>query len=144
MPLEGTYEPGTWDYSNDHVERYEKSNGTTGLSISGKPVVVLWTRGRKTGAVRKTPVMKVQDGDRYAAVGSKGGSATHPEWYLNLLAHPEVTVQDGPSVRDYLARVATPEERAHWWPIAVEAFPMYATYQSKTEREIPLVILDPL
>lgn len=143
MPLEGTHEPGTWDHTNDQVEKIEKSNGTKGVSISGMSVVVLWTRGRKSGAIRKTPVMKVQDGDRYAAVGSKGGSATHPDWYFNVLADPHVTVQDGPEVKDYVAHIATPEERTAWWPIAVQAFPQYANYQAKTRREIPVVILEP-
>lgn len=144
MPLSGDYEPGTWDYSNKHVSRYEDSGGTQGLTIDGRPCVVLWTRGRKSGTIRKAPVMRVKDGDRYAVVGSKGGSAKHPEWYLNLLADPHVTLQDGPDVRDYVAHTATPEERAEWWPKATAAFPPYEKYQAKTSREIPLVILDPM
>ena len=143
MPLEGTYEPGTWDHSNDHVERYEGSGGTKGLSAAGKPCVVLWTRGRRSGAVRKGPVMRVKDGDRYAVVGSMGGSPKHPDWYLNLLDDPQVTLQDGPEIGDYVARTATGDERAEWWAKAVEAYPPYAEYQTRTTREIPVVILDP-
>ena len=144
MPLMGTYEPGTWDYSNTQVQRYESSGGTKGTSAAGKPVVVLWTRGRRSGAIRKTPVMKVKDGDRYAAVASKGGSSEHPEWYLNLVEDPHVTLPDGPAVGDYVARTATAEERAEWWPRATEAYPPYDSYQAKTKREIPLVILEPV
>ena len=143
MPLEGTYEPGTWDWSNDHVDRYESSGGTKGLTIQGMPVVVLWTRGRRTGAVRKGPVMRVKNGDRYAVVASKGGSPQHPEWYLNLAADPHVTLQDGPEVGDYIAHTATPEERAAWWTRATAVYPPYDDYQAKTDREIPVVILEP-
>lgn len=144
MPLDGTYEPGTWDFSNSQVAKIEESGGTKGLSAAGKPVVVLWTRGRTTGNVRKTPVMRVEDGGRYAVVGSKGGSARHPEWYLNLTADPQVTLQDGPEVGDFTARLASGEERAKWWERAVAAYPPYAEYQQKTSREIPVVILDPV
>ena len=106
--------------------------------------MVLWTRGRQSGKVRKGPVMRVKDGDRYAVVASKGGSAKHPSWYLNLVADPHVTLQDGPAVRDYIARTATPSEREEWWPRAVAAYPPYEDYQARTSREIPVVILDPV
>ena len=143
MPLDGTHEPGTWDVSNKQVDRIESSGGTEGLLAAERPVVVVWTRGRHTGSIRKTPVMKVQDGDAYAAVGSKGGSPAHPEWYLNLLADPRVTLQDGPAVGDYTARTVTGDERARWWALAVEAYPPYAEYQTRTDREIPVVLLEP-
>jgi deazaflavin-dependent oxidoreductase (nitroreductase family) len=143
MPLDGTYEPGTWDFANDHVTRYEESGGTKGLTMNGKPCVVLWTRGRRSGAVRKAPVMKVADGDRYAVVASLGGAPKHPQWYLNLVDDPHVTLQDGPTVRDYVARVATGAERDEWWARAVEAYPPYDDYQAKTTRQIPVVVLDP-
>jgi deazaflavin-dependent oxidoreductase (nitroreductase family) len=144
MPLDGTYMPCTWDLAANQVERYESSGGTTGITSMGKPVVVLWTRGRRTGAVRKTPVMRVQRGDRYAVVASLGGSPRHPVWYLNLLADPRVSLQDGPEVRDYTARVVTGDEKAEWWAAATEAWPDYDNYQAKTDREIPVVVLDPV
>jgi F420H(2)-dependent quinone reductase len=144
MPLDGTYMPCTWDLAASQVERYESSGGTTGITSMGKPVVVLWTRGRRTGAVRKTPVMRVQRGDRYAVVASLGGSPRHPVWYLNLLADPRVSLQDGPEVRDYTARVVTGDEKAEWWAAATEAWPDYDNYQAKTDREIPVVVLDPV
>jgi deazaflavin-dependent oxidoreductase (nitroreductase family) len=143
MPLEGNYEPGTWKWANDHVTRYEESGGTRGLTMNGMPVVVLWTRGRHSGAIRKGPVMKVQDGDRYAVVASKGGDPKHPEWYLNLVADPHVTLQDGPDVADYVARTVEGDERNRWWALAVEAYPPYEEYQAKTTRQIPVVVLDP-
>lgn len=143
MPLEGTYEPGTWDYANNHVERYETSGGAKGATANGLPCVVLWTRGRRSGAIRKGPVMKVTHGDRYAVVASMGGAPEHPSWYLNLVDDPHVTVQDGADVRDYVARTATGDERDEWWARAVEAYPPYAEYQTKTDRQIPVVILDP-
>lgn len=144
MPLDGTYVPCTWDLAANQVERYESSGGTNGITAMDKPVVVLWTRGRRTGAVRKTPVMRVQRGDRYAVVASLGGSPRHPVWYLNLLADPRVSLQDGPEVRDYTARVVTGDEKAEWWAAATEAWPDYDNYQAKTDREIPVVVLDPV
>jgi len=143
MPLEGNYEPGSWTWANDQVTKIEETGGAKGVSMNGMAVVVLWTRGRKTGNVRKGPVMKVQHGDSYAAVASKGGDPKHPEWYLNLQADPHVTVQDGPEVRDYVARTVEGDERAEWWARAVEAYPPYEEYQTKTDRRIPVVVLDP-
>ena len=144
MPIEGDYEPGTWDLAADQVARYESSGGTTGTTAAGVPCIVLWTRGRKTGKVRKSPVMRVTDGERYAAVASMGGQPQHPSWFGNLVADPMVTVQDGPTVRDFRARVAEGEEKATWWARATAVWPAYDEYQAKTEREIPVVILEPL
>jgi deazaflavin-dependent oxidoreductase (nitroreductase family) len=143
MPIEGEYLPGTWDLARDQVERIESSGGTKGLTAGGAPVVVLWTRGRKTGAVRKSPLIRVEHEGTYAAVGSMGGAPKHPWWYLNLLEDPEVTVQDGTEVRDYVAREVTGEEKASWWARATEVWPSYDDYQAKTERVIPLVLLEP-
>lgn len=143
MPIEGEYEAATWKVAADHVERYESSGGTEGTTMGGGPCVVLWTRGRTSGKVRKSPLMRVTDGERYAAIASMGGQPKHPSWYGNLLADPHVTLQDGPVVKDYTARVAEGEEKAEWWARAIAVWPAYDEYQSRTDRVIPLVILDP-
>ena len=144
MPLEGTYEPSPWDLVRDQVALYEGSGGTDGLLLQGAPCVILWTRGRSTGTIRKSPLMRVNEGDRYAVVASMGGAPKHPVWYLNLDADPHVSLQDGPVLRDYVAHTATRDEKAHWWPIATEVWPSYDEYQTKTDRDIPLVILEPV
>lgn len=143
MPIEGPYEPATWAVAADHVARYEASGGMEGTEMAGAACVVLWTRGRKTGSVRKSPLIRVSDGERYAAIASMGGSPEHPSWYGNLLADPLVTVQDGPVVRDFTAREVEGEEKAQWWARAVEVWPAYDEYQARTERVIPLVVLEP-
>jgi deazaflavin-dependent oxidoreductase (nitroreductase family) len=143
MPIEGEYIPGTWDLARDQVERIESSGGTKGLTMSGAPCVVLWTRGRRSGAVRKAPLIRVEHEGTYAAVASLGGAPKHPVWYLNLTADPEVTVQDGTEVRDYLAREVTGDEKAQWWARATEVWPSYDQYQAKTDRIIPVVLLEP-
>ena len=137
MPIEGEYLPGTWDLARDQVERIESSGGTKGLTMSGAPCVVLWTRGRKSGAVRKAPLIRVEHEGTYAAVASLGGAPKHPVWYLNLTADPEVTVQDGTEVRDYLAREVSGDEKAQWWARATEVWPSYDQYQAKTDRDHP-------
>ena len=144
MPLEGTYEPSPAAWVRDQIETYEASNGTEGTELQGKPCVILWTRGRKSGTVRKSALMRVADEEgRYAVVASMGGAPKHPVWYLNLLADPEVTLQDGPEVKDYTARVVEGDEKAAWWERATEVWPAYDEYQAKTERAIPLVVLEP-
>jgi deazaflavin-dependent oxidoreductase (nitroreductase family) len=143
MPLEGTYEPSAWEPIADQVRRYEESGGTEGTDHEGQPCVILWTRGRHSGNVRKSPLMRVTDGERYAVVASLGGSPTHPVWYLNLVADPHVSLQDGAELRDYVARVVEGDERAEWWARAREVWPPYDEYQAKTERVIPVVVLDP-
>lgn len=143
MPLEGTYEPSPWDRAADQVRLYEATDGKEGGENEGKPVVILTTRGRKTGNLRKTPLMTVEHEGEYAVVASLGGAPKHPVWYLNLLENPDVTLQDGAKVLDLRARTATPEEKAQWWPRAVEAWPDYDNYQASTERDIPVVVFDP-
>lgn len=144
MPIEGTYEPGAWDFAAQQVEVYERTDGAEGAMLQGQPCVILWTRGRQSGAIRKAPLMRVHDGDRYAVVASMGGAPKHPVWYLNLVADPHVTLQDGAEVKDYVAHTASPEEKAEWWPKAVEVWPDYDNYQAKTDRDIPVVILEPV
>lgn len=143
MPLEGTYEPATWDVAADQVERYERTGGADGGEVQGVACVVLWTRGQRSGKVRKSPLIRVEKDGRYAAIASMGGSPTHPGWFRNLQADPRVSLQDGPEVRDYVAREASGEERAQWWDRAVSVWPDYANYQARTERIIPVVLLDP-
>ncbi|MCU1351948.1 MAG: nitroreductase [Acidimicrobiales bacterium] len=144
MPLEGTYEPSTWDFAADQVAQYESSGGTEGTVLQGVPCVILTTKGRKSGNLRKAPLMRVEHDGSYVVVASMGGAPKHPVWYLNLLANPEVTIQDGPTVMDARARVATGDEKALWWARAVEVWPSYDEYQAKTDREIPVVIVEPV
>ena len=144
MAIQGTYEPSPWAPVADQVELYEQSSGTEGAELQGKPCVILWTKGRNSGAVRKTPLMRIKDGDRYAVVASMGGAPKHPVWYHNVVADPHVSLQDGAELRDYTARVAEGEEKKEWWSKATEVWPDYDNYQAKTDRQIPLIILEPL
>ena len=143
MPLEGEYEPSAWKFAADHVERYEGSGGTEATTIRGMPVVVLTTRGRRTGKLRKSPLMRVEHNGVYAAVGSIGGAPKNPVWVYNLRANPDATLQDGPTIYDMTARELTGAERDEWWNRAVEAYPLYADYQTRTERVIPVFVLEP-
>jgi F420H(2)-dependent quinone reductase len=143
MPLEGEYEPGSWKFAADHVERYERSGGTEATTIRGMPVVVLTSRGRRTGKLRKSPLMRVEHEGAYAVVGSIGGAPKNPVWVYNLRANPDVTLQDGPEVHDMTAREVTGAEKAEWWKRATDAYPPYDEYQAKTERVIPVFVLEP-
>lgn len=144
MPLEGTYEPSPWNPIADQVRLYEESGGREGAELAGKPCVILWTRGRHSGSVRKSPLMRVREGDRYAVVASLGGAPKHPVWYLNLSADPHVSLQDGPELRDYVAHIAEGAEKTEWWKKATDVWPAYDDYQASTERKIPVVVLEPL
>ncbi|NKQ23498.1 nitroreductase family deazaflavin-dependent oxidoreductase [Streptomyces galbus] len=146
MPLEGEYEPSPEQWVRDQVELYESSGGTEGTTLrdTGLPVIVLTTRGAKSGKIRKTPLMRVEHEGRYAVVASQGGAPKHPVWYHNVKADPHVELQDGPDRRDYRAREVTGAEKADWWERAVAAYPPYAEYQTKTDREIPVFVLEPL
>jgi deazaflavin-dependent oxidoreductase (nitroreductase family) len=111
---------------------------------NGSGVVVLTTRGRTTGQLRKSPLVRVSDGDRFVVIASMGGAPQHPAWYLNLVAEPRVTLQDGGSIFEMRARIASEDERDRLWNLAVEQWPDYAEYQKKTDREIPVVVLEPI
>jgi deazaflavin-dependent oxidoreductase (nitroreductase family) len=139
------YEPSTAKWVRDQVEQYESSGGTesTTLRDSGLPVVIITNLGAKSGKIRKTPVMRVEHDGSYAAVASQGGAPTHPYWYYNLIAHPRVTLQDGPVKREMIARELTGAERDEWWARGVAAYPPYAEYQKKTTRIIPVFVLEP-
>src|SRR5438552_2165390 len=110
MALEGTYKPSPWKPIVDQVELFEATDGREGADLQGRPVIVLWTKGRHSGTIRKTPLIRVRDGDRYAVVASMGGAPKHPVWYHNIVADPHVSLQDGPELRDYVAHVATGDE----------------------------------
>jgi deazaflavin-dependent oxidoreductase (nitroreductase family) len=144
MPLEGEYEPGALDWSREQAELYESSGGTEGLTMQGKPVILLTTKGNKTGKLRKTPLMRVEHEGRYAAVASLGGAPKHPVWYHNIVAEPHVELQDGPVKQDMIAREVFGDEKAEWWSRAVEVWPAYDEYQAKTDRVIPLFVLEPM
>lgn len=143
MGLTGEYAPSRSARSATQVEEYESSGGQRGTTMRGMPVVVVTMRGAKSGKIRKAPVMRVEHDGSYAVVASMGGAPTHPHWYHNIVAHPDVELQDGPVVKRYRAHLATGEERSAWWERAVEAYPDYADYQRKTSREIPVFVLDP-
>jgi F420H(2)-dependent quinone reductase len=143
MTFSGEYEPSPRQYVRDQVDTYERSGGTEGTTLRGKPVVIVTSEGARSGKVRKTPLMRVEHGGRYAVVASQGGSPKHPVWYFNLRAHPEVELQDGSVKRRMKARELSGEEKSIWWERAVEAWPDYANYQRKTDREIPVFVLEP-
>jgi deazaflavin-dependent oxidoreductase (nitroreductase family) len=143
MTLEGEYEPSTQQWVRDQVAEYEASGGQRANTLrdTGLPVVIVTTRGNKSGKLRKIPLMRVEHDGEYALVASKGGAPTHPVWYYNLVADPEaVTIQDGPEPFDARVRELSGEERDVWWERAVAAFPPYAEYQTKTDRLIPVFL----
>ncbi|GAA1003720.1 hypothetical protein Aple_004580 [Acrocarpospora pleiomorpha] len=142
--FEEEYEPTPRDFAREQVELFERSNGTEGNTMQDRPIVVLTTIGRKSGKVRKSPLIRVEHDGQYVAIASYGGRPENPEWYGNLLHQPQVELQDGATKRRYLTRVLTGAERDTWWDRAVEAFPTYAEYQLKTARRIPVVLLQPL
>ncbi len=144
MPLTGEYERSTADWARKQAERYEASDGAQAGALRGRPIIVLTSVGAKTGKLRKTALMRVEHDGVYAVVASLGGAPRHPVWYHNLRAHPQVELQDGPLRRDYLARELTGDEKAIWWERAVESWPDYAKYQTKTERQIPVFVLEPI
>ncbi len=143
MPkMEGEYAPSPAQWVRDQVDKYEGSGGTEGTTLRGMPVVVLTIRGAKTGKLRKVPVMRVEYDGVYAAVASLGGAPMNPVWYYNLLADPKIELQDGTEHREMTAREVAGEEKALWWARAVEAYPDYAAYQARTDREIPVFVLE--
>jgi F420H(2)-dependent quinone reductase len=144
MPLRGEYEPSPVKPVREQVEEYERSGGTRRTTHDGGPVIIVTSVGSKSGKLRKNPVMRVEHDGRYAVVGSKRGAPRHPSWYRNLVEHPLVELQDGPSKGDFIARQLHGDERELWWRRAVETWPAYAEYQGKTERELPVFLLEPV
>jgi deazaflavin-dependent oxidoreductase (nitroreductase family) len=141
MPLSGEYAPSTSGWARKQAEKIESTNGAEGTHMRGMPVIVLTTRGAKTGLLRKTALMRVEHDGQYAVVGSLGGAPKNPVWVYNVRAEPHVELQDGPDKHDYLAHEAEGDERELWWERAVQAYPDYANYQAKTDRVIPVFVL---
>ena len=146
MTLQGEYVPSKAGWVRDQVEEFEASNGREANTLreSDDPIVVITSVGAKSGHLRKNPVMRVEKDGKYVAVASKGGAPEHPEWYHNFLAHPEVELQDGPVKKTYRPRLLDGDERAEWWQYAVDTWSTYASYQEKTDREIPVFLLEPV
>ena len=144
MPLEGEYEPSPVGWVREQVERYEASDGAEANSLrdTGMPVVIVTNRGARSGKLRKTPLMRVEHDGAYLAVASQGGAPKHPVWHYNLLADPHVELRDRDQVWDMRARLLEGEEREQWWERAVAAFPPYAAYKERTDREIPVFLLE--
>ena len=144
MPLEGEYEPSPWDWSREQADKYAESGGADAADMKGMPIILLTTVGAKTGKLRKTPLMRVEHDGEYAVVASLGGAPKNPVWYYNIAKNPRVELQDGSVTRDYGAREVFGDEKATWWERAVAAFPDYADYQTKTDRQIPVFLLPPV
>src|SRR3954468_9098977 len=146
MTLQGEYVPSKLGWVREQVEKFEASNGQEANTLrdTGDPIVVITSVGAKSGVLRKNPVMRVERDGKYVAIASKGGAPDQPEWYYNFLAHPEVDLQDGPVKKTYRVRLLQGDERAEWWQHAVETWSTYASYQKKTEREIPVFLLEPI
>ncbi|GAC1412653.1 MAG: nitroreductase family deazaflavin-dependent oxidoreductase [Mycobacterium sp.] len=143
MDIEGEYVPSPRAWVRDQVATYEQSGGAeaNALRDTGLPVIIVTMRGNKTGKVRKIALMRVEHNGEYALVASLGGAPTNPVWYHNLIAHPdEVAIQDGPEPFAARVREVTGQERAEWWERAVAAYPSYADYQRKTDRQIPVFV----
>jgi F420H(2)-dependent quinone reductase len=148
MPIEGEYEPSSLGWVRDQVAEYEASGGTRANTLrdTGIPVIVVTMRGATSGKVRKIALMRVEHEGSYALVASYGGRPSHPAWYANLVADPNVTIQDGPQPRDFTVRQVDGDERARWWERAVAVFPTYADYEvsaAEHDRVIPVFVAEP-
>ncbi len=143
MPIEGDYEPSTWGWVSDQVEKYEASGGTEANTLmdTGIPIIVMTTKGVKSGKVRKVPLMRVEHEGEYALIASKGGAPEHPGWYHNLMADPVIMIQDGPEPYDTEVRLVTGDERAAWYQRGIDVYPPYEEYAEKAgDREIPVFV----
>lgn len=143
MPVDGEYAPSPAKFVRDQVAAYEESDGKAAADLRGMPVVILTTIGAKTGKVRKVPLMRVEHDGKYVAVASMGGAAKNPVWYHNLKAHPELDLRDGDKTFAMTVRELSGAEYDTWWERAVAAYPDYADYKLKTDRIIPLFLLEP-
>jgi deazaflavin-dependent oxidoreductase (nitroreductase family) len=146
MTLEGDYVPSSQQWVRDQVAAYEASGGTEANTLQGgpDPIVIITSVGARSGKLRKNPVMRVERDGKYVANASKGGAPEDPTWADNFRTHPEVDLQDGPEPRSYRARELSGDERTAWWVLAVATWPTYASYQEKTDREIPVFLLEPI
>lgn len=142
--FDAEYVPSPWEPIAQEVERYERSGGTEPSELVGDEWIVLWTVGATSGKVRKTPLVRVTDGEgRYAVIGSQGGAPTNPAWVHNLRAHGVARVQDGGELTDLVVREVDGDEKSTWWNRATEVWPDYDSYQAATDRTIPLFVLEP-
>jgi deazaflavin-dependent oxidoreductase (nitroreductase family) len=143
--LDGEYVPSPTESVRTQVADYEASDGLEGGTLEGRPVVIVTSVGAKSGKVRKNPVMRIVDGDRYVAVASAGGSPTNPSWYANLVAHPRVRLQDGASVKEFQAREVSGDEKRHYWTVAERFWPHFPEYRRLAGgRDIPIMVLEPV
>jgi deazaflavin-dependent oxidoreductase (nitroreductase family) len=143
MPLTGEYKPSTSEWARKQAEAFEQSNGEKANTLRGVPIIVLTTVGAKSGALRKTALMRVEHDGRYAVVASKGGAPDEPKWAANMRRQPHVELQDGDARRDYTAHELSGDERAEWWARATAVWPDYDNYQTKTDRQIAIFVLEP-
>lgn len=142
--FDAEYEPSPWEPIAEEVALYERTGGSEPSSLVGDSWIILWTLGARSGKVRKTPLVKVADGEgRYAVIGSMGGAPTDPAWVHNLRTNPVARLQDGPEVVEFSVREADGDEKAEWWERARAVWPDYDAYQEATERRIPLFVLEP-
>jgi F420H(2)-dependent quinone reductase len=141
--LDGTYEPSPIPRISNQVELYEATNGVEGGTLEERPVIILTSIGSKSGKVRKNPVIRILDGDTYAAVASAAGAPSNPSWYRNLVAHPIVRVQDGAVVSERRAREVTGDEKLRWWAVAESFWPRFPEYRERAAgRDIPIFVLE--
>lgn len=143
MSTDANYAPSPTGWVRQQVEAIDAAGDTGVVQVLGRPVVMLTMRGARSGRLRKVPLMRVEHEGRYLAVASKGGAPEHPQWYANLVADPDIELQDGTTSMPVRARELEGRERYEWWVRAVEAFPPYADYQVKTQRQIPAFLLEP-
>lgn len=144
MSFDAEYEPSPWEPVAEQVALYERTGGEEGAEFMGGRCIILTTIGARSGKLRKTPLIRVAEGDRYAVIGSMGGAPTDPAWVHNLRATPRAQLQDGAVVKEYSVHEASGEEKDRWWSVATEVWPDYDEYQSSTERVIPLFVLEPV
>lgn len=144
MPLTGEYEPSGFGWSQKQVAKIVANGTTDGTTIEGMPVILVTVLGAASGKLRKIPLMRVEHDGEYAIVASVGGAPKHPSWYYNVKANPLLELQDGNVTKDYRAREVVGEEKKTWWDRAVAAYPPYADYQTKTDRQIPVFVLTPV
>lgn len=143
-PLEGEFDPPLEGWVADQLAAIDAAGDTRAADIEGMSVVVYTVRGKRSGKLRRVPLMRVTDGTAYAAVASKGGAPQHPAWYHSMTANPRVDLQDGTQTRPFTVRELSGDERETWWQRCVEAFPPYAEYQADTDRQIPVLLAEPL
>jgi F420H(2)-dependent quinone reductase len=143
--MSSTYQPSPSDRIREQVALYEATDGQEGDTLEGRPVVILTTIGAKTSNIRKNPVMRIKEGDTYVAIASNAGATSHPSWYRNLIAHPEVSLQDGATVYQLRARQVHGEDQVRWWRVAESFWPYFPEYRAKAgAREIPVMLLEPI